>query len=67
MQKHISETTDVEWVPQNLIQIPVQMGNSYHLDFQHSFVGEKAMGSYHMVWAEAPLCPGNEFSSVNEN
>ena len=48
MQKYTSETTDVEWVPQNLSQIPVQMGNSYLLDFQHSFIGEK--GTSEMEW-----------------
>lgn len=42
MQKHTSETTDVEWVPQNLSQIPAQMGK-LPLDFQHSLTGEKGI------------------------
>lgn len=31
----------MEWVPQNLSQIPVYMGNRHLLEFQHSFTGEK--------------------------
>lgn len=41
MKKPTSETTDVEWVPQNLSQTSLQAGNSCLLDFQPSFIGEK--------------------------
>lgn len=55
MQKNTAETTDVECVSQNLSQIPVQMGNSYFLDFQHSFIGEK--GASEQEW-EPTVWPG---------
>lgn len=41
MKKPTSVTTDMESVPQNLSQPPLQAGNSCPLDFQHSFIGEK--------------------------